>query len=213
MKSLCQPLAKLIGIAAFAVSASALQAAPTCNANIVNNCSFEGEGTSLSVASGWIHGGVYAPRVPGPALDGTYAIEGSGDQGDGTLMQQLDLDVHPLGYTIDFWIQYETLTDKFSWYLGGVQQALTFGMTENGWQQILGSIPNDPNASINFLVDLEFRFFDTSDSTAFPNGNDLPVFLDNVNVAKVTSVPEPGSLMLVGVALACGAMIRRRKLS
>ena len=123
---------------------------------------------------------------------------GCSSPGVATLSQTFDTSVPS---SLDFWLRLGVgtpLTD-FSADLNGGGFSLDGSVTPvNGFSlyHSLGTLLLTPNV-------LTFTFKRGMGETTPFSG----VFIDDV----AQSVPEPGTLMLVGAALACGALVRRKK--
>jgi PEP-CTERM motif len=212
MKHLCLAgLIKAIGVSLIFAASSASQAAAcpsVSDANLVN-CGFDSDLTS----GNWDPSGSSERRVT-PVRNGSGSLRAAGDAAsptsasDGGVAQD-DLDGNTIGYDLEFFLRFGTLTTVdpttalVKVFVNGSELTnIVAGTPESdndgGWTPFTGQIGPVSNGWV-----LSFTFTD-------PGNDDL--FMDDVTLTARTGtgIPEPGSLLLVGVALASVALVRRR---
>ncbi len=221
MKLAIRKLAMWIGAVSIAVLA------PLAQANLVSNGGFE---DPLNPATDWTAGantGISDTTVgstdPNVVHAGTKSANfGLTDPSETTLGQTLTL-VSGTTYTLDFWLRCTDQVnarqpcglggffdpDFFSVFLGATQVNFSIdgldGAGTNEFTHYVGDIVAGSNMLLEFRIGV---------GPLYPE----QIYLDDVNfVEKVAcngancNVPEPGSLLLVGVALTAGAIVRRRR--
>ena len=167
---------------------------PFANATPLTNGGFEPDLT------GWTPSFVSCDVSPQTIAHGGSGSAGLGCSSPGvaTLSQTFDTSVPS---SLDFWLRLGVgtpLTDFSADLNGGGFSLDGFVAPVNGFSlyHSLGTLL--PTANV-----LTFTFKRGTGETTLFSG----VFIDDV----AQSVPEPGTLMLVGAALACGALVRRKK--
>lgn len=207
---------KLLALAAVMVFVT-LAAAPAKADNLVANSSFD---SSAGRYSGWTNQGFCCEAFTGWAHTGTYAavsgcVENCTGLADGTFVGQTIDTVAGQSYTLSFWVSEDA---------GGTSELAVY------WNNALvngGNItdPNpltDPNALYSGWKLFTFSgLIATGNNTYFQlNGCQTKgeIAFDDVYVGSngpdgPATVPEPGSLMLMGSGfLGLGSLVRRKLL-
>ena len=230
MKLAIRKLAMWIGAVSIAALAPLAQAA-----NLVSNAGFETSGAGFpEVFTGWVDsGGTVVGINPLVVTPSDPLIVHSGSQSAailGVSQGTIESLKHQLGglnsassYNFGFWVkctnQTRTVscdTDIFDVFLGGVlinrdsggnsilSSLLSLAGSESGFDHYFGTVT--PGIGASAFLDFQSNEYSNS------------VFLDDVLFEEVVActgaacnVPEPGSLLLVGVALTAGAIVRRRR--
>ena len=115
----------------------------------------------------------------------------------GSVTLSATLGISPFGYNVDYWVLLSNIGvgSSFSANLDTVGPGIPDGTI---WTHFTGTWLAANSGNLTFTL------------TAGSAGSD--VFLDDVRVvAKTSTVPEPGTLALVGLALAGVGVLRRRK--
>ncbi|HUB11783.1 MAG TPA: PEP-CTERM sorting domain-containing protein [Acetobacteraceae bacterium] len=156
----------------------------------------------------WGPGNGVANGLPAASPAGGYFIASDSDFQQGAVSQTIN------GLTVG-----KAATLTFWW--AAAQQSGFNGATQSQWEVSLGSQTQDtafaiiPNHGFSGWISQTFTFTPTSTSellSFFANGSpQVPPFalLDGVSLTQ-SSVPEPGTLALVGLGLAGFGLIRRR---
>ena len=216
MKLETKKLSRWVAALAFAAMAPLAHAAP----NLVINPGFENQVGSPFGFDNWtttdglgnvssstepVHSGLLSARFP-------YDTIGAFDLVPTIIAQTPDLTLTSgTVYDVEFWLNFITLGD-FSAKLDG-QELITLltGDTPGagGWAKYHGQLTASGGPGT-----LAFSWSGSDPNcTSSANGRgDCSIFLDDVSVSAA-QVPEPGTLLLVGAALAASAMVRRRKQS
>ena len=194
MKLGMKKLTAYIGALAIAILAPLAHAKDS-----VTNRGFESGDADWSVTGNANAGNTITP------LDGALSMEFLAVDGNlsGTIHQDLDL-ANPFGYTIDFFLSGGTIGFSFgSLNFSDLDLVDTTVVDGNDWVHYQGKIGNVGAATLAF---------------SFSPSSAASRFLDDVSVAANActancggNVPEPGTLLLVGAALAAAATVRRRK--
>ena len=180
-----------LGAFAIVLLAPIAQALPV---NLVSDPSFEDFG------SGWTFTG-QAATSDLKFYDGHQSmtvVATPPDHGKGTAEQTVALN-SALSYLLDFYVFGGSTSDFSGFSVSfGSQTLATFGKESGAlnpeWTHFSTTFTGNSGGS------LIFKFDRAGDN-----------FLDLVSVTSPVNVPEPGSLFLVGAALAAGAMFRRKK--
>ncbi len=188
-------ISKLVGACVIAAASATAQAAP-CSGELAN-CGFE---DPLS-AGNWTLGGT-SSVAQNPFRSGGNSLRGAGDDGVGSATQSVF--GSSIGFDLEFWLRFdgtatESLLSLVSVVAGANTLSITMGDTTDDWTRFTGF--TGPTAD---PWDLVFNFTDPAGGVA--------IFMDDVTLSErsANNVPEPGSLLLVGVAMAAGAALRRR---
>lgn len=203
MKLKTNKLSAWLAALAFVVLAPMAQAVP-----IVTNGEFDTDLSDWS-ATGTVGTPVYAALENRPGGTGGAAEFGYTDEG--LVLKQFIGSLNELQYTFDFYLKAVGVTgffpDGFEATVGGAADnngdpvafgvLLTMVSVGSDWLHYQGMFSGVDEFTLVFS-------FTTPDS----NDDNLTVYLDGVSI---TQVPEPGSLALVGLALAGIAVVRRRK--
>ena len=225
MKLAIRKLAMWIG----AVSIAAL--APLAHAGLVTDGGFvNGLADWTNLGNNVVVSDTTTP-IPGIALGGTksalfgltqYPDPNNPNQTFDSLSQSLSNLDPTTTYDFGFWVRCDTQstpplpcgdTDLFDVYLGGVLinprdingisvLNLDLSSSINGFDHYLGRVK--PGILGSALLDFQ--------TDAYPQSVYLDDVLFQVSACNPNcNVPEPGSLLLVGVALTAGAIVRRRR--
>ena len=203
MKLKTNKLSAWLAALAFVVLAPMAQAVP-----IVTNGEFDTDLSDWS-ATGTVGTPVYAASENRPGGTGGAAEFGYTDEG--LVLKQFIGSLNELQYTFDFYLKAVGVTgffpDGFEATVGGAADnngdpvafgvPLTMVSVGGDWVHYQGMFSGVDEFTLVFS-------FTTPDS----NDDNFTVYLDGVSI---TQVPEPGSLALVGLALAGIAVLRRRK--
>lgn len=188
---------------------------PLASANIVANGTIDGNGSPWDLS----FGATFSPddrggsAGSGSILFPAVCTAADGCKIDGFAFQTFAPLTNPAGYDFSFWAK-GSLPSAFHADLwnGSTEISLLSGSAPvvGGWAHYSGVVA-DGNSS----TEIDFGFL------ALLRGNVGDIFIDDVElVARQcvpgtrgcgNNVPEPGSLLLVGAALAAVATIRRRK--
>ncbi len=177
-----------------------LVGAPTAFAspNLVNNGSFEtSDFTGWNVSAGSLEEVVSGPfYVYSGAQDGNlYSVWGSIGS-DGSISQTIT-DTPGAQYTFSFW--FASVGDDPSDFSAMWNSDTLLNLS-------------DPNTGVNY-TEFSYTVTGTGSDTITFNGRDDPAWmaLDNISVTRVTTTPEPSSLLLLGSGLlTVGGVIRRK---
>ena len=215
MKLAIRKLAMWIG----AVSIAAL--APLAQAGLVTDGGFENAGANPPVFANWVDsGGTVRSTTTFRGGSSSAEVQGQSSGQTESLKQPLSGLNSGFTYNLSFWVKCKTQgggtcdTDIFDVYLDSVlinrdsggnsilSSLLSVGGSDSGFDHYFGTV----TPGIGGAPFLDFQ------STEYPN----TVFLDDVLFEEAAcnpncNVPEPGSLLLFGVALTAGAIVRRRR--
>lgn len=225
MKLKIKQLAKWIGAVSIVVLAPLVQAS-----NVVLNPGFE-DSTTTSFFEHWVDSAdvLDSATAHGGNRSAAFGTNTTNPPGD-TLGQSLTGLSTSSVYDFGFWLRCATqngtvsicaslmnagafsglppvpspFSDFFSVFLGADKLSFSaVGTAENDFTHYVGTVTPGSTAAL-----LEFRV----------NGYDNSILLDDVFMdlqpactGNSCNVPEPGSLLLVGVALTAGAIVRRRR--
>ena len=204
MKLKTNKLSAWLAALAFVVLAPMAQAVP-----IVTNGEFDTDLSDWS-AAGTVGAPVHTASENRPGGTGGAAEFGYTDEG--LVLKQFIGSLNELQYTIDFYLKsliaFVGFPSGFVPSVDGVLDvngdpvalfsiALTANPVGGDWTHYYGTFSGVDEFTLVFS-------FTTPDS----NDDNFTVYLDGVSI---TQVPEPGSLALVGLALAGIAVVRRRK--
>lgn len=176
--------------------------------NVVDNGNFE---TSSSSLAPWSNGGAASQTSGGRNGSGNAVQFASTDSsgGFGSLSQTLTGLANGT-YDLQFWLNGtppagEFLVEKTSNSAADI--ALTTGTADGDWTPYFGSFAAGGDFGLLFTVDTVGNTFSPG------SGSTFNFKLDDVSLTlrSGNNVPEPGSLLLVGAALAGVALARRRK--
>lgn len=204
-------LVKLFGASLILAAAGATHAAPCSSDGSLASCGFEeplgggwvvdGTATNVDVRSGEGRGST--------AADPNAALRSARDTDAGKITQG-GLDGNSVGYRLEFWLRLDPAATSgfpaglFKVSIGDVNDAfsdltgITPGSALDGWTPfsgLIGPVEND--------WQLSFEFLDQDVAN---------VYMDDVTLAErsANGVPEPGTLLLLGLAMAAGAVVRRK---
>ena len=136
------------------------------------------------------------PIGPSAGHSSNFSAHFGCEGGSATLSATLG--ISPFGYNVDYWVLLSNIGvgSSFSANLDTVGPGILEIAT--GWTHFTGTWLAANSGNLTFTLNAGIG---TSD-----------VFLDDVRVvAKTSTVPEPGTLALVGLALAGVGVLRRRK--